>query len=159
MKFLGSLSLSLLAFSATSWVAASSSPDSVSLHYRAQALDEPTGLHMRKLRRSNLHPRQQNIVDEAATNPVQAANDAAALPGVAGNTNGNDLAAGDLVQGDSDEGQLPWNSAVPFVANANAAGDPTNGWQALPQMDGFTLNRSLVITEGAIQVSHAHDCC
>lgn len=57
-----------------------------------------------------------------------------------------------LVQGDSDEAQLSWNAAVgaPFIQTASTNASAAGGWEALPQVEGFTLNRTWELVPGAI---------
>ena len=55
-----------------------------------------------------------------------------------------------IVQNAQQDSQLPWNSAVPFIATPDATLSPTGGWQGLPSLEGFTLNRSWEIVPGAI---------
>ena len=89
---------------------------------------------------------QQDIVTQAQTDPIGAANQADNLPNVKGNTAGSDEAAvGNLVQADGDEGQFPWNMNVYFNPSAATTGSEDTGWQALPDTAGFTLNRTLMI--------------
>ncbi|CAO1633210.1 unnamed protein product [Sympodiomycopsis kandeliae] len=97
-------------------------------------------------------PAQAAIVAQATNDPFGAAKAADALPFIAGNSSGITPTNNIITSSDSDEGNgYPWTVNVPFVANANANGSPDAGWQALPDLDGFTLNRSIVIAEGAIQ--------
>lgn len=97
-------------------------------------------------------PTQAAIVAQATNDPFGAAKAADALPFIANNNTGQVLGNNIISSSDSDEGNgYPWTVNVPFVANANANGSPDDGWQALPALDGFTLNRSITISENAIQ--------
>jgi hypothetical protein len=58
--------------------------------------------------------------------------------------------ASQLVQGDTDEAQLPWNSWAPFLQTPNTTLSAEGGWQAIPAMAGFDLNRTWEIVPGAI---------
>lgn len=105
---------------------------------------------------------QASIVNQALTDPVNAAIAAQGLDGVKGNLDGGDLADNTLIGGDSEsavnpqENQYTWNYNVPFLPNANAVAGVGNetGWTALPQLEGFDLIRNRVITENATQVGH-----
>lgn len=55
-----------------------------------------------------------------------------------------------IVQNAQQDSQLPWNSVVPFIAAPDATLSSTGGWQGLPSLEGFTLNRSWEIVPGAI---------
>jgi hypothetical protein len=57
------------------------------------------------------------------------------------------------VGGSDDDSQVPDCSTI-FIGSAVVAGSADGGWQALPQLVGFELDRSLVIN-GATQVSIA----
>lgn len=104
---------------------------------------------------------QASIVQQALTDPVNAAIAAQGLDNVKNFIDGGDSNDNTLISGDSEsntnlqDNQYPWNYNVPFVANAVAtAGGTTDvGWTALPPLDGFDLVRNQVITENATQVS------
>jgi hypothetical protein len=55
-----------------------------------------------------------------------------------------------IVQGDSDEGQLPWNAAVPFLPTPSTNASAAGGWITIPELEGFTLNRTWEVVPGAI---------
>jgi hypothetical protein len=55
-----------------------------------------------------------------------------------------------LEDNDSDESQLSWNMGVPFIATANTNISAAGGWEALPVVEGFNLNRSWEVKPGAI---------
>jgi hypothetical protein len=97
-----------------------------------------------------LWKRQQYITDEASTDPIGAAKAVQALPYLAGNASGVTDTTAQLVQGDSDEGQLSWNAAIPFIQTPSTTADTAGGWQMIPQMEGFTLNRSWEVVPGAV---------
>lgn len=99
---------------------------------------------------------QAEIIAQASTSPVAAAQLADQLPGIANNQQGNDQNAGDLIAGSGDATQYPWNAGTHFNPNPDAVPvDNYEGWQALPQAQGFTLNRTIQVAEGAIQVSNS----
>ncbi|CAO1620830.1 unnamed protein product [Parajaminaea phylloscopi] len=96
-------------------------------------------------------PTAVSIAAQAPTDPAGAAKAADAMPNIAGNFTGVPM-GNNIITGDSDGGNgYPWAASYPFVANADATGSPDSGWQALPPLDGFTLNRSIEIRGGAIQ--------
>lgn len=96
-------------------------------------------------------PTALSVATQAMTDPVGAAKAADAMPYISNNNTAGYIGTG-IIQGDSDEGNgYPWSQQFPFVANADATGSPDGGWNALPPMDGFTLNRSITIRDGAIQ--------
>lgn len=107
---------------------------------------------------------QASIVAQALTDPVQAAIAAQGLDGIKDNIDGGDQANGALIQGDSEsaanpaDNQYSWNQAVTFVPNADATPGTgaDEGWQALPQLDGFDLVRDQAIVENATQVRRNH---
>lgn len=84
------------------------------------------------------------------TDPIQAAKDVQQIPFLANNNTGKLDAANQIVQGDSDEAQLPWNVAVPFIATSNTNVTAAGGWVAIPEVVGFDLNRTWNIVSGAI---------
>ncbi|KAI3479363.1 hypothetical protein L1887_58568 [Cichorium endivia] len=49
-----------------------------------------------------------------------------------------------------DNTQLPWNANVPFIAEAAVNGSVDGGWQALPNIEGMTLNRTFAVQPGAV---------
>ena len=87
---------------------------------------------------------QDAIVALASSDPVAAAGQAQSLPYMEGSYAQGNLWAYDLVSGDGNA-QLPWNRQVPFSPLAAVDGSDTGGWQFLPQLDSFTLNRTLPI--------------
>jgi hypothetical protein len=58
--------------------------------------------------------------------------------------------ADQVVQGDSDEGQLPWNDAVYFFQSAATNVTTAGGWEELPDVQGFDLNRTWEVVPGAV---------
>jgi len=96
---------------------------------------------------------QAAIIAQASASPVVAAQLADALPSIAGNIQGNDQNAGDLIAGSGDAVQYIWNANTYYNPNPDASIVDTEGWQALPEAAGFTLNRTIVVAQGAIQVS------
>ncbi|PWN38074.1 uncharacterized protein FA14DRAFT_109635, partial [Meira miltonrushii] len=88
------------------------------------------------------------ITNEAPTNPVQAAKDVANIPYI--NQTAQTPTQYQLVQGDTDEAQLPQNAGVPFLPTANTTADSAGGWQMIPEVVGFTLNRSWAVVPGAV---------
>ncbi len=48
------------------------------------------------------------------------------------------------MQGDG-YANFAWNQNVPFIASAPTNGSDENGWQALPDIFGFTLNRTFSV--------------
>lgn len=92
----------------------------------------------------------QYITDISFTNPIQAAQYVQQLPYIPNNATGSTNVAAQIVQNDSDEAQLPWNVDVPFIPTANTNISALGGWEALPQVDGFNLNRSWEVVPGAI---------
>lgn len=51
---------------------------------------------------------------------------------------------------DSDSGQLPWNSNISFSATPDTNISAALGWIAIPELSGFTTNRSWEVVPGAI---------
>lgn len=96
-------------------------------------------------------PTAVSIALQAPTDPVGAARAADAMPFIAGNNTAGYI-GDNIITSDSDEGNgYIWTQNFPFVPNANANGSPDTGWQGLPDLEGFTLNRSIVVRQGAIQ--------
>ena len=108
---------------------------------------------------SNLHRRQTptatsgsaasqgSIYEQAFTDPVAAAQAANALPFIAGQYATGQLWRYNLAD---DAGQLPWNSNVPFIAEAAVNGSVEGGWEALPEIQGMDLNRTFAVAPGAV---------
>lgn len=84
---------------------------------------------------------QESIVNLSATNPFLAAQTADALPNVANDPNAP-APQGMLLQGDGNQ-NYAWNANVNFTAIANVNGSDTGGWQFLPNITGFNLNRTM----------------
>lgn len=111
------------------------------------------------------HDAQASIVEQALTDPVNAAIAAQGLDNVKNFIDGGDSNDNTLISGDSESNedlqanQYYWNSNVPFVANAVATSGGTAdvGWTSLPALQGFDLVRNQVITENATQVSLMQD--
>lgn len=115
---------------------------------------------------------QAQIVALAATDPIGAARMADSLQNVYAFVDGGNP-VGALISNDGDADaqeseQWPWNRgrnityvnnavAVPGTVNGAAAPENEEGWTALPQLDGFDLNRTWVVRDGATQVSAAED--
>lgn len=96
-------------------------------------------------------PTAVSVALQASTDPAGAAKAADAMPYIANNNTAIPL-GNNIISDDSDGGNgYAWSSSFNFVANADASGDPDSGWQALPTLDGFTLNRTVEIRDGAIQ--------
>ncbi|EPQ28733.1 uncharacterized protein PFL1_03537 [Pseudozyma flocculosa PF-1] len=99
----------------------------------------------------------QYIADEAPNDPVKAAQDIQTIPGV---PNANSPVQTDalIVQGDGNTANPPGLEQVPFVATPTATDlaqqlgitDGDTAWQALPDLEGFTLNRTFVAYQGLI---------
>lgn len=87
---------------------------------------------------------QDTIANQSTSDPFGAAQAAEAIPGVSQNTDSNTDTSGNLIQGDG-YSQFPWNQNVPFIGIAAVNGSDTTGWQFLPDITGFNLNRSLTI--------------
>lgn len=99
----------------------------------------------------NLHRRDTAYIsDEDVIDPIQAAKDVQQIPYLANNYTGILDTADQVVQGDSDEAQLPWNAAVPFIPTSNTNITSAGGWIQVPQVDGFDLNRTWSVVPGAI---------
>ncbi|SNX85408.1 uncharacterized protein MEPE_04117 [Melanopsichium pennsylvanicum] len=90
---------------------------------------------------------QLSIYQQAFTDPVAAANAANALPFIAGQYATGNLYTYNVA---ADDGQLPWNSNVPFIPEAAVNGSTDGGWQALPEIQGMTLNRTFAVQPGAV---------
>ncbi|PWY98499.1 hypothetical protein BCV70DRAFT_218521 [Testicularia cyperi] len=98
----------------------------------------------------------QYIADEA--DPVKAASDIQQMPGVPGNFSEppqDQL----IIQGDGSESNPSWLSQVPFVAtpttNITTLSTGKTGWQWVPDMEGFTLNRTWHVLPNAIMPFYA----
>ncbi|SNX87901.1 uncharacterized protein MEPE_06612 [Melanopsichium pennsylvanicum] len=87
---------------------------------------------------------QNSIVSLSATDPIQAAVQAELLPNVSNNAAGTTDTTGNLLQGDGYY-NFAWNSAVYFTPNAATNGSDEGGWQELPDIPGFTLNRTFAV--------------
>ncbi|SPO31655.1 uncharacterized protein UTRI_06304_B [Ustilago trichophora] len=87
---------------------------------------------------------QDDIVALSATDPITAAQQADALPNVAGNAAGNTDTTWNLLQGDG-YSNFPWNNNTYFNPSAATNGSDTTGWQALPDIPAFTLNRTFSV--------------
>ncbi|EPQ28440.1 uncharacterized protein PFL1_04266 [Pseudozyma flocculosa PF-1] len=89
---------------------------------------------------------QEALYQQAMTDPVGAAKVARALPFIAGQ-----FATGDLYKYNvAGDGQLPWNSGVYYQPEATVNGSVDGGWQALPEIPDFQLNRTWTVKDGAI---------
>lgn len=90
---------------------------------------------------------QDGIVALSATDPISAARQADALPNVAGNDAGNTDTTYTLLNNSINGGyyNFPWNENVTFYPNAATNGSDTGGWQELPEITGFTLNRTFSV--------------
>ncbi|PWN95886.1 hypothetical protein FA09DRAFT_331826 [Tilletiopsis washingtonensis] len=109
---------------------------------------------------------QAQIVALAASDPIGAARMADSLENVYAYVNGGNP-VGALISNDGDADaaeseQWPWNRgrnityvnnavAVPGTINGAAAPENEEGWTALPQLEGFDLNRTWVVKETATQ--------
>lgn len=51
---------------------------------------------------------------------------------------------------DSDNGQLPWNQNAPFIATPSTNISAEGGWNAIPELAGFSINRTWQVVPGAI---------
>jgi len=87
---------------------------------------------------------QDAIVNMTMTDPLGAAQAADALPGVAQNANGNTDPSGDILQGDGNQ-NYPWSNNTYFCPIAAVNGSDTGGWQFLPDIPAFTLNRTFSV--------------
>ncbi|KAN0061109.1 hypothetical protein ACQY0O_006844 [Thecaphora frezii] len=90
---------------------------------------------------------QTAIAQQALTDPVGAAKAARQMPFIAGQFGTGNLSSYDIA---GDNAQLPWNSGIYFEPEANVAGDPDNGWQELPEIAAFDLNRTWTVKDNAI---------
>ncbi|SPO27295.1 uncharacterized protein UTRI_10412 [Ustilago trichophora] len=123
------------------------------------AVTAEPALHTSSYRPSNLHRRQAattssgstadqiSIYQQAFTDPVAAAKAANALPFIAGQYATGNLYRYNLA---TDSGQLPWNTNVPFIAEAAVNGSTDEGWQALPEIEGMTLNRTFAVQPNVV---------
>ncbi|TKY87456.1 hypothetical protein EX895_003470 [Sporisorium graminicola] len=87
---------------------------------------------------------QLAIVAQSGTDPIGAAQAVEQIPNVSGNAAGNPDTSGNILQGDGYY-NYPWNNATYFAQNADTNGSDTGGWQALPPVPGFTLNRTFSV--------------
>ncbi|PWN19134.1 hypothetical protein BCV69DRAFT_45425 [Microstroma glucosiphilum] len=100
-------------------------------------------------------PARDAIVAQCSTDPARAARAALQLPYIAGNSSNGYIGTKYIEAEDADQANAyPWTSSIPFVANAAASGSADGGWQALPDLEGFTLNRTIEIRDGAIQPAY-----
>lgn len=108
----------------------------------------PSHLHRRQASTSSGSTADQySIYQQAFTDPVGAARAANALPYIAGQYATGGLYRYNIVQ---DNTQLPWNSNVPLIPIADVQGSVDGGWQALPDIQGMTLNRTFAVQAGAV---------
>ena len=100
-----------------------------------------------RLRKRQSTETQDGIVSLSATDPISAATQADALPNVAGNNLGNTDTSGTLLNNSINGGyyNFLWNQDVWFNPNAATNGSDTGGWQELPEITGFTLNRTFSV--------------
>ncbi|TKY86266.1 hypothetical protein EX895_005091 [Sporisorium graminicola] len=90
---------------------------------------------------------QKSIYEQAFTDPVAAAKAANALPFIAGQYATGNLYRYNLA---ADNGQLPWNTNVPFIPEAAVDGSMDGGWKELPDIQGMTLNRTFAVQPGVV---------
>ncbi|PWN53822.1 hypothetical protein IE53DRAFT_309578 [Violaceomyces palustris] len=112
--------------------------------------------------RSHLQKRQdqdqyQSIANEDETDPVKAATDVQNLEGIPGVTDGSTRTDLQITKGEGNTAQLEKHSTVPWVASPDTGGDPTYGWTALPEMEGFQLNRTWEVQQGMIMPFYITD--
>ncbi|CBQ72810.1 conserved hypothetical protein [Sporisorium reilianum SRZ2] len=122
---------------------------SVSAEPGSHALHRPSHLQRRQASPSSSGSTasQKSIYQQAFTDPVGAAKAANALPYIAGQYATGNLYRYNLA---TDNGQLPWNTNVPFIPEAAVDGSDDGGWQALPQIQGMTLNRTFAVQPGVV---------
>lgn len=113
------------------------------------ASHRPAHLHRRQTasESSGSSAAQLAIYQQAFTDPVAAAGAANAQPYIAGQYATGNLYRYNLA---GDAGQLPWNENVPFIPEAAVNGSVDGGWQALPDIQGMTLNRTFAVAPGAV---------
>jgi hypothetical protein len=92
----------------------------------------------------------QYITGEEISDPLQAARDVQQIPYLANNNTGILDRMDQIVQGDSDEAQLPWNAAVPFIQTPATNASSAGGWISIPDLDGFDLNRTWQVLPNVI---------
>lgn len=108
----------------------------------------PSHLHRRQSTSSGSTADQLSIYQQAFTDPVGAAKAANALPYIAGQYATGNLYRYNIVE---DNTQLPWNANVPFTPEAAVDGSVADGWKALPDIPGMTLNRTFAVAPGAVK--------
>ena len=125
------------------------SASSVTAEPPSHAAYRPSNLHRRQAATtsSGSTADQISIYEQAFTDPVAAAKAANALPFIAGQYATGNLYRYNLA---TDNGQLPWNSNVPFIPEAAVNGSVDGGWQALPTIEGMTLNRTFAVQPGVV---------
>lgn len=128
---------------------AASSTLAVSSSEHVKRLSRPAHLDRRQDQPVATEEQQVAIYNQAFSDPVGAARAAVGLPYIAGQA-----ATGNLYQYNiiNDNQQLPWNEGIYFQPEAQVGGSVDEGWQALPEIPDFTLNRTTVIRDGAIMV-------
>lgn len=160
-SFTGKLRAGALALLALTAAASASNPRlnriDVELHGRDPSVQDTaalftddfdpfnTRLHSRLIGKRQSTATQDGIAALSETDPFTAANQVEALPGVSQNTQGNTDVTGNLLQGDGNY-NFPWipNSTY-FAPIANVNGSDTTGWQFLPDVPGFNLNRTFSV--------------
>ncbi|GAC94439.1 hypothetical protein PHSY_002010 [Pseudozyma hubeiensis SY62] len=142
MKVVAATSSSVLSLAAAVLAATASSSADPSAQrpahlVRRQAASQVDGMGVAQLA----------IYQQAFTDPVAAAKAANAQPYIAGQYATGNLYRYNLA---TDNGQLPWNTNVPFIPEAAVNGSVDGGWQALPEIQGMSLNRTFAAAPGAV---------
>lgn len=96
---------------------------------------------------------QDSIVTLSRTDPLAAARMVSELPNTSGYTGLESNSGSNIISPDSpDERQYDWNNSTFFNPNGQTESTADGeGWLRLPEVEGLTLNRSMVITGEAIQ--------
>lgn len=136
-----------LALSLATALLASTTP--VNAEPASHVLHRPSHLQRRQASTSSSGStaNQKAIYAQAFTDPVGAAKAANALPYIAGQYATGGLYRYNLA---SDNGQLPWNTNVPFIPEAAVDGSVDGGWKELPDIRGMTLNRTFAVQPGVV---------
>jgi len=133
-----------------------SDPPSKEVHHSRPSNFYPSGAgsRFRSLKRQvDLNELQARIVSTSTSDPIRAAEMVSELPNTSDYSGLDSNSQFNIISPDQpDERQYDWNNSTFFNPNGQTEATPDGeGWLFLPEVEGLTLNRSLVIRENAIQ--------